>query len=93
MNEKKNSNPCHYILKFILTSQQKYNSKFQKFETVRTLKIQTKTTKFGPKKFRKINHYEKPKKRRKEKRKQPSKTKIVFFLYFESSNGFEFLKF
>ena len=47
LKSKLNSNPYHYELKFILTSKQKYNSKFQEFETVRTLKIQ-KATKFGP---------------------------------------------
>ena len=36
---KLNSNLYHYKLKFILTYKQKYNSKFQEFETVRTLKI------------------------------------------------------
>ena len=37
-----NSNPYHYKLKFILTSKQMYNSKFQEFETIRNLKIQKK---------------------------------------------------
>ena len=36
---KLNSNPYHYKPKFILMSKQKYNSKFQEFEIVRTLKI------------------------------------------------------
>ena len=58
-SSKLNSNAFHYKLKFISTSKQKYNSKFQEFETVRTIEIR-KTTKFGPTKFLKINDYEKP---------------------------------
>ena len=60
--KKLNSNSNHYEPKFILTSKQKYNSKFQEFETVRTHKIQE-TTEFGPKKFPRINDYEKPTKK------------------------------
>ena len=85
-----NSNPYHYILKFILTSKQKYNSKFQEFETVRNLKIQ-KTTKFGPKKFLRINDYEKLTKKGERKKK-----KAIFknpFFSFEILTGFEFLRF
>ena len=36
---KLNSNPYQYKLKFISTSKQKYNSKFQKFETTQTVKL------------------------------------------------------
>ena len=57
IHKKLNLNPYHYKLKFILTSKQKYNSKFQEFETVQILKIQ-KTTKFRPQKFPKINDSE-----------------------------------
>ena len=38
--EKLNSNPYQYKLKFVLTSKQMYNSKFQEFETIPTVKIQ-----------------------------------------------------
>ena len=38
--KKLNLNPYHYKLKFISASNQKYNSKFQEFGTVRNLKIQ-----------------------------------------------------
>ena len=40
-----NSNLYHYKLKFSLTSKQKYNSKFQEFESVRTIKIKNKNDK------------------------------------------------
>ena len=48
---KLNSNPYHYKLKFISTSKQKYNSKFQEFETVWTLKIQKKRPNLDQKPF------------------------------------------
>ena len=38
IKSKFNSNPYHYKLKFSSTSKQKFNSKFQEFETVRILK-------------------------------------------------------
>ena len=81
-------------------------SKFQEFGSVRTLKIQ-KATK-GPKKFPRLIDYEKPTKKEERKKKATFQKKkeegivnlrIFFwskfgrFLYFESSNGFEFLKF
>ena len=67
INKKLNSNPYYYKLKFNLTFKQKYNSRFEEIETVRTLKIQ-KTSKFGPKTLPMINDYEKP--TRKEERKK-----------------------
>ena len=50
-------------------SKQKYNSKFQEFETVRTFKIQ-KTTKFGLKKFPRVNDYDKLTKKEESKKKE-----------------------
>ena len=89
---KLNSNPYHYQLKFILTSKQKYNSKFEEFETVRTLRIQNKRTNLDKKNFLGSTIM-----RNQQKRSEPFKTPsfffFVFFLYFETSNGFEFLKF
>ena len=61
INTKLNSNQYHYKLKFILTSKQKYNSKFQELESVQTLKIQKKRPYLNQKNFlgstvmRKIN--------------------------------------
>ena len=68
-SEKLNSNPYLYEHKFILTSKQKYNPKFQQFETFQTLKIQ-KTIKCGPKKCPRINDYEKPTKKDKRMKKK-----------------------
>ena len=48
---------------------QKYNSKFQEFETVLILKMQ-KTTKFEPRKFPRIYDYEKPTKKEERKKKK-----------------------
>ena len=59
----------HYKLKFILMSKQKYNSKFQEFETVRTLEIQ-KTIKFRPKTLPIINDYKKLTKKEERKKKE-----------------------
>ena len=67
-NSKLNSNPYHYNLKFPSTSKQKYNSKFQEFETVQILRIQKKRPNLDQKTLPKINKHEKnQQKRRKEK--------------------------
>ena len=67
-------------LKFPFTSKQKYNSKFQEFETIRILKIQ-KRRNSDQKTLPKINNHEKnQQKKRKEKRRQSSKTPPFFFI-------------
>ena len=58
------------------------NSKFQEFETVQTLNIQ-KTTKFGPKKFFKINDHEKQKKKEERKKKKEGKLQKPLSSFFE----------
>ena len=72
---KLNSNPYRYKLKFISTSKQKYNLKFQEFQNVKPSKYE-KTTKFDQKKFSKLAIM----------RKQSSKTPSFFF--FLSANYF-----
>ena len=70
-----------------------FDSKFQPFKTVQTLKTQKKTTKFGPKKFLWITDYEKPTKKVKRKKKATFQnsfllflSSILFYLFFFGPN-------
>ena len=71
---KLNSNPYHYKLKFPSTSKQKFNSKFQEFETVRILK--KKWPNLDQKTLTKSKNHEK----NQQKRRNKKKGNLPFFL-------------
>ena len=65
-----------------LTSKQKYNSKFQEFETVRTLKIQKTRTNLDEKSFLKINNCEKTNKKGGKKKESNLPKSLPSFSFF-----------
>ena len=67
-----------------------YNSKFQEIETVQTLKIQKKTTKFVPNKFLKINDYARNQQKTRKEKIIVEPNEIIIF-YFNKFSWYKFL--
>ena len=83
INSKFNSNLYHYKLNFPSTSKQKYNSKFQEFETVRMFKTQKNDQIWTKKHYPKIDNHERNQQKKEERKKKATfQNPFLLFLSF-----------